>query len=307
MKKSTTFLGFLASTPWMGRLRAFARVGTYIAFAFLVLGLLALRSAVGHVSEQALVVGRQLTNLEEFTERSTRLSLNGQNMNIASKAVDLPVEAVLDRYAAMCQDGTLVADLAGVPDHGPAPSRWERLGILREMGDNEGFIACIAKRPGQEDRSLLEGLQKFAESQDLGDVGLVRYAYARRTRDGRTLVVTTWTDGSFLVSALMAADGDSPGTDPVDAPRPLKSRRFLTAQVEGEPDSVRVYESRASAAEVLDAYDAALPKQGWRRLDEVAEEAPMSRQYSRGGVDTLVVAAQNGDRAAVTVIQIQSE
>lgn len=318
MQPKLSFLGFflklrrasreLMVSPFMEKLRGSVRVAAYASFAFGVLGLLALRSALGNVSEQALVIGRQLASMEEFTARSTRLSLNGQYMNIASASTEQPVQAVLERYASLCRDGSVVGELATtVKGERPAPSRWEKLGILSEIADDEGFVACIAQKPGQEQQSLFEGLKKFSDSRDLGDVGLVRYAYARRTKAGRTQVITTWTDGSFLVSALMAADGDSPGTDPSDAPRPLNSRRFLTAQVEGEPDSVRVYESRATAVAVLAQYDQTLPQQGWKAIEEVAREAPQTRHYTRDGVDTVVVAAQNGERAAVTVIQIRSE
>ena len=302
----------LMSGSWMEKVHATVRVAVYAFCAFTILGIFALRSAAGDMSEQALVVGRQLTQLEDFTARSSRMSLNGQFMNIASAVVDEPFEQVLERVATVCRDGSVIGkDL--IKNRKPVSesdrlTAWGRLGILSEIRDTEGFVACIAKRPGKEEQSLLEGMQKFSKTRDFGDVGLVRYAYARRTKSGRTHVLTTWTDGSFLVDALMAPQtGDAPGSDPGEGLRPKASRRFLTAQIQGEPDSVHVYQSTEKAEAVLANYDKTLPTKGWESVKELEKEVPEMRHYSRKGVELMVVAAQNGDQAAVTVIQTRSQ
>jgi hypothetical protein len=181
------------------------------------------------------------------------------------------------------------------------------LGILREESDRDGMVACMVQ-DASSDRSALESFSKFVDSQDLKDVGLLRYAYAKKTESGRTHVITAWTDGSFKLSALAPeADGtDTPGTDPSGAIRPPDSVRLLTAAVEGAPHAVRIYESKATPKDVLTSYEREMPKLGWEPIKAAEYDVPEARYYSKGGVDLLVVADENGERTAVSMIETRS-
>ncbi len=310
-KHKTSFFTLMFGFAGSRRVRGTFRVAAYGMFAFTLVGFIALRSASGDMREQALVVGRQLTQLEDFTARSTRMALNGQYMHMASAVVDDPVERVLERVANVCRDGSVIGqDILKQTKTSEKDSvtAWGRMGIVSELRDDEGFVACIAKRPGQEEQSIFDGLKKFSKSRDFGDVGLVRYVYARRTEKGRTHVLTTWTDGSFKADALLAPQsGDAPGSDPAGGLRPKDSRRFLAVQVDGEPDAVHVYQSTQRADALLKNYDSTLPAKGWESVKELEQEVPEMRHYSKDGVELMVVAAQNGDQAAVTMIQTRSQ
>ncbi len=282
-------------SPVLRHARASLRVGSYLGVVFLLLAVLAVRSARGSISEQVLLAGRQLSKLEDLTASSSHVVLNGEPMNVASATTTASVRAVLDRVEGICKEDGAVAhdlrDLGGVlADAGLArAARGFNLGVLRRETDSEGVVACAVKDPSHPGRSFWDGLAAFGKSLDLADVGLLRYVYARKTPSGRTHVISAWTDGSFRFQSMLApADGrDAPGSDPVAALRPPRSVRFLTAAVDGGPGSVRVYESEERAQAVLAAYDRAMPSMGWKRL-LVQEEVPEARYYTRRGVDLLV-------------------
>lgn len=294
------------------RVRRVMRVGTYVAVLFVVLAGVAANSAMGSVTEQALITGRQLSKLEDFTSSSSRLVLNGERMNIASATTTADVSAVLDRVEGVCkEDGTVARDFREIDSlmtdaKALAAAKKFRMGVLREERDGEGIVACAVRNPKNGDQNFVKGLMKFADSFDLADVGLLRYVYARRTDSGRTHVITVWTDGSFKFDSMLApADGkDAPGSDPRNAPRPKDSVRFLTAAAEGAPHSVRIYESTAPSKDVLQQYDSEMPKRGWNRVP-VNEEVPEARYYSRKGVDLMLVAYPNGDRTAVSMLEMR--
>lgn len=294
------------------KIRAFARVGIYLIAVCIVVGIFATRSAMGGVAEQALIVGRQLAKLEDLTESSNRLSLNGEKINLASAVTVEPMEKVLDRFETLCrEEGVLVHEFDRLDkvlkEKLPERKTAFDLGILREESDRDGMVACMVQ-DASSNQSALESFSRFVDSQDLKDVGLLRYAYAKKTESGRTHVITAWTDGSFKLSALApSADGtDTPGTDPSGAIRPPDSVRLLTAAVEGAPHAVRIYESKATPKDVLSSYEREMPKLGWEPIQAAEYDVPEARYYSKGGVDLLVVADENGERTAVSMIETRS-
>jgi hypothetical protein len=270
---------------------------------------LAGRQAVAGVSEKALVTGRQLDKLQEFASGAERLMLNGQAINIGSATSTLSLGDVLDRIEAVCKvDSTLSTDFRDVDEllHDESLKDFAKkrnFGILREESMDDGVVACAVRNPANGDRSTVDGFRKFADSWDVADVGFLRYVYARRLENGRTHVLTVWTDGSFKLNALAPPDGaDAPGTDPQNVPRPPESVRYLTAASEGRPHSVRIYESKHSAQKVLESYEREMPKLGWTPVD-TGEGAPQSRYFERQGVDMLIVAEPSGDRSMVSMLE----
>lgn len=291
------------------RVRGVLRVGAYLFVISLVGAGLAARSAWGSASEQALVTGRQLVKLGEFTKDSERLMLNGQALNMASATTDLSVAQVLDRFEAICkEEGAIPRDMREVKtllDDPALAKQAERLnyGILRQTSAGDGVVACTVKDASNK-RRFWEGMSAFADSWDLSEIGHLRYAYARRLESGRTHVLTAWTDGSFKLNAMFPpTDGvDAPGADSPNVPRPPSSVRYLSAAADGRPHSIRVYESTATAKDVLSGYETQLTASGWERV-YIGEDAPQARYFSKGGLDVVVMAEQSGDRAIVSTLE----
>ena len=294
------------------RMRGFLRVAAYLSVVCFALSFFAARSAVGSMAEQAMIVGRQLSKLEDLTESNNRLVLNGEKIHLASAVTAQPLRDVLDRFETICRDeGVLPRGFARLDqvlqDKLPKPKSGLDLGVLRNESEQEGVIACMVEQGATKD-SIFERFTRFSETQDLKDLGGLRYAYARVTDSGRTHVITVWTDGSFKLDAMAPkADGtDTPGSDPANALRPPSSVRLLTAEVHGAPHSVRIYESKAVPNEVLGTYDREMPKLGWEPIKAVEYDVPEARYYSRDGVDLMVVADENGERTAVSVVETRS-
>ena len=117
-------------------------------------------------------------------------------------------------------------------------------------------------------------------------------------------MLTVWTDGSFKVTAMVppTEGADAPGADSVNISRPPNSVRYLSASAEGRPHGIRVYESKASSKEILAGYEKDMVAKGYEQVF-VGEDAPQARYFSRGGVDVVVVADQDGDRTLVSALE----
>src|SRR5262249_10562784 len=148
-------------------------------------------------------------------------------------------------------------------------------------------------------------LKAFVKTGDFGEMGKLRYVMAKKTPKGRTHAVVAWTDGSFNVKRMFPKEGDTPGSDPDDAPRPANAKRILTAGVEGAPYGVRVYDAAGTPAEVLAVFDGAMPKNGWTPNRAFAAEVENSRAFQRDGSDFMVFAKPTGDRTVVSVVEMR--
>jgi hypothetical protein len=298
------------------RVRGAARVGGYVSFVCFVTGLLAARSVRADVGEQSLIVGRELSGLRDLVGGTHRVSINGEPVMVAEATVSMSAREVLDRVEGLCLENAngLGAILADPANELPKATKDElstigvgRLGVLRTEKDGEGAIGCLAHPGDGGIRGLAERVTRFSKTLDLGDIGKLRYVYARPTKNGRTQVVTAWTDGAVRVDKIFPRDGsEPPGDDAADAPRPPNAKRLLTATVDSAPYGVRLYDADAPLSAVLSTYDEAMPKRGWRTVPEVSHDHPETRAYTREGVDLLIFAAAEGSRTSVAVIEMRA-
>jgi hypothetical protein len=264
------------------------------------------RAARAQVGEAALGVGRQLAGFEELTESAYRVRLNGEPVNVATSFVAGSIPDVLDRFERHCRDNAVAGDLADVSRALAPAAKGEKAidpsGIIRRESPREGVVACLVARGGE--RSLGARFQRFAESLDLADVGLLRYAYVRHTPNGRTHVVLAWTDGAFRLESLIAGGSeDAPGSDVPGAARPVESVRLLTAAVEGAPSGTRIYASRASADVVVDSLDRDLSKLGWKRLLGGPNDPKHTRAHTKNGRDLLTFVYPEKDGSVVSQVE----
>ena len=197
----------------VARSLATLRVSVYVATLSAVIAFIGLKSVHDSTGEAMLSVGRQLAQFEDLTGTSYRVRLNGEPVNVASTLTDAPIPEILDRLERSCLDQTLL------------PAEQARsTGVLRRQSDHEGLVACIV-RDERAALTLGQRLARFGETLDLGDVGRLRYVYAKKTRGGRTHVLTAWTDGAFRLGALIS-DGrvDAAGSDTPQGARPAARR-----------------------------------------------------------------------------------
>jgi hypothetical protein len=292
------------------RIKKLARLGVYCAVVSLGIGLLAARSVYGDVASSALSIGHELGKMEDAGKRRP-LRINGEAIYVGAVTVDTPVVEVLDRAEAGCRSRSAgaVRDLDGVPESVRAhlPQGSAASGVLRENRLGRGVVACLVRdddTPGLGLKDLTARLSALAGSGDLAEVGRLRYVFAETTASGRTRVVSAWTEGSFnLYAILPKAGSDAPGTDAADAPRPPRAQRILSADIEGVPYGVRLYDTPASPAEVIGVYDREMAGRGWEPAFGTPGDGPDQRAYTRPGADLMVITSKDGERTVVSVIE----
>jgi hypothetical protein len=299
------------------RVKKIARLVAYTAVVSLGIGLVAVRSVYGDVKSSALSLGHELGKLGDVgTKRPLRL--NGEPIFIVSTTEDASVTEVLNQTEARCKAGSagMAAELEHLSEalkqQLPADVSGSRAaGILRETSGDSGVVACLVRDDGQPAGGLgkLAGnLGEMMRSGDLGALGRLRYVFAEKTRSGRTHVVAAWTEGPFNLFALVPGAGvDAPGSDPAQAPRPPRSQRILSADVEGVPYGVRVYDSASTPAEVVGVYDREMAALGWEPAFGVPGDGPEQRAFTRPGADLLVITSPDGARTVVSVIEMRGK
>jgi hypothetical protein len=277
---------------------------------------LAARSAYGDVTDSALALGHELGKMGDTGEKRP-VRLNGQPIYVASTTESTPLPEVLDRMEAVCRENSvglvkelddLTAELKKELPEGADTA--EAAGIVRKEEATRGFVACFARESSEREKAtdVAARLTEVHETGELSKLGKLRYLFGERTKEGRTHIVAVWTDGPFNIYSLFPkVDGDAPGADPKDVPRPIKSSRLLTADIEGVPYGIHMYESAARYTDVLANYDEELPKQGWQAvLTDPGGEAG-ERVYHRRGVDLMIFAGRGGDddRTIVSLVQMR--
>jgi hypothetical protein len=277
---------------------------------------LAARSAYGDVTASALALGHELGKMGDVGEKRP-VRLNGQPIYVTSTTESTPLSEVLDRMEAICRENSvgLVKELDDLTEElkkelPSGPDSAEAAGIVRKEEATSGFVACFARDANEREKAtdVAARLVEVIETGELSKLGKLRYLFGERTKEGRTHIVAVWTDGPFnLYSLFPQFEGDAPGADPKDVPRPIDSSRLLTADIEGVPYGIHMYESAARYTDVLANYDEELPKRGWEAvLTDPGGEAE-ERVYQRGGVDLMIFAGRGAsdDRTIVSLVQMR--
>ena len=293
------------------RARAFARLGAYIAFVGLVVGILALRSVRASAGEATLSLGRELTQLSDVMTCTKRLELNGQTLFVSTAGTDQSVSVVLDRFEQMCAEhaSAIGEEFARLPDSAQLAMTKGAgsggLGILRKQeGEEEGTVACFANDEGGGATAVLARVRELLRTGDLGALGKLRYVYATRTKRGGTHVVTAWAEGPIRLGEMFPKEGDAFGNDSDLAPRPRDARRLLTAQVAGEPYAVRIYDSGLLRDAYFAELGAGMEREGWTHVTAPRGGDDVRAFLREDGVEVVVSAAPQDDRTLITIMEL---
>ncbi|APR84485.1 Hypothetical protein A7982_09834 [Minicystis rosea] len=296
------------------RIKKLARLAVFGMTVSLGLGLVAARSVYGDVRSAAFSMGRELGQLGDVGTKRP-LKINGEPIFIASTTEDVSVKEVLDQTEARCKlaSAGMAAELANLSESlkQKLPSdlgESRAAGILRDDRGDSGVVACLIRDDGAPASGVADitaRLGAMLKTGDLGAVGRLRYVFAEKTSTGRTHVVAAWTDGSFNLYALLPSAGkDAPGSDAQNAPRPPNAQRILSADIEGVPYAVRIYDSTATPAEIVKLYDTDMPGRGWSPAYGVPGEGPDQRAFTRPGADLMVITSRDGARTLVSIIEM---
>ena len=278
----------------MSKVRAAGRVAAYVGVVAGVAGVFAAHNAHAGVAEGALQLGRDMMPMKEFLQAPTALTLNGENMVLATGTTAKSAHEVLDAYETYCRSskdslGQEWSNLANEP--GKELKVSSKLGGSFDMGvyraehSGEGTVMCFM-RGSESQKNLAESIREFDRTRDLGALGKMRYAYVRTTEGGKTSVFTAWTDDHFRIDSFMPkGTADAAGSDPAGLPRPPQAQRMLSAELKGSPFGAHVYRSTATPDQVREYYDGEMAKLGFAPLGWYDESvAPgKNRLYLKDG------------------------
>ncbi|MFT3928082.1 MAG: hypothetical protein QM778_36475 [Myxococcales bacterium] len=238
------------------------------------------------------------------------LLVNGARLVLATGRSEQPLSAMLDHFQAHCR-----AESGGLHQAARAVYRSARKdlpslidGVLRVEEEKEGLVACLALGAKLSPRELLARLERFGEHADLQELGGLRVVRVRRVDEG-SFFVATWNEGPLPLADMFPEQGDSPGDEPPDVPRPRQARRLLSAWQEGRPSGVYVYSVSAARDAVFESYVAELERGGWRLQDasSLVGGVPFhGAAFARGSQGLVVHTQADGEGTLISVLPLES-
>ena len=278
-----------------------ARIALLLLTGALLSGVWLTMRARAQLGERGIALGHGAADALRNYPGTTPLTLNGQRLSLNATSTKLTVDAVLDRFTAVCgrSDGGMQAYLEGLRTTSPklaAESTWSRLTLFRNRGEKAGTAACIARDASDAPfADLVARISESLEHADLARLGQFRYVFARASPSGLTQVISVWSRGPLKLAELVAEDGhDAAGSDLVFGARPESSVRVVSARADANGFEASLYESAKEPAQALGSYDSALRARGYApvaapQLDAVAP-VPV-RAYTLAGRDPLLAVA----------------
>jgi hypothetical protein len=294
------------------RRRGILRVTAYVVAVSTGFGLFGWHKAHAKMGEASMSFGRDLAPLADMLEESHAIRVNGEKLFLSNTVVKQPMKRVLDRFDGACQEGKPILGQAWqeLPKHEQTPQNALypfRTGVVRSEQKSEGVVMCLTKSDGAPE-GLMDALEQFTETGDLGKLGKLRYAYAKQSEDGAsTHVMTLWTDSEFSFERIVPADGSEPaGTDPEDAPRPPGGRRLLSARVEGTPFGVYVYRSTEVPAKVVDFYDKEMTDRDWLPVTAPIDGSE-GRAYAKEGLEIVLDVGKDEQGTVLSIAEARAD
>ena len=292
-------------TKDMKHVRGLLRAAGYLSVTMIAFSAYSIKAARAEMKQTSLSIGRDMLQFVQATHHSvTPISVNGQMMYMGSSVSDDPVDTILDKYDDACKkdpgqphlgwkDVPLPNAKPGDPKLEDAPELVSK-GVMRSgVEGREGSVLCFMR--GEETKpSTQEAWTSFMQTGELGALGKVRYAYAKKTDDGRTLVLTAWTESKFNLNDMIPEEGkDAPGTDFPQIPRVPNSFRALSAHAEGRPYGINIYKTTDAPAQTLAFYDKEMVSAGWRGVaPEMDPKEGTGHSYVKEGVVLTVGISQ---------------
>lgn len=300
------FWSKLSAKPWVRVQVCLAAMG-----AILLAG--SATYATYRAKDSAVRLGSEILNAVDL-QGGEIIEFNGARFHFAANVVTEELDAVTERATKLCARDS--QDLAS--DLGPALSRLpasalvgheldaKKLLLLQSSASSAvSEIGCF-RRSGAGAGRFLDRVKRFAETGDLSEFGSLSYVRAERHGD-KTLVRSLWSEGRLAMSSLFPAEGDAPGADLRDVPRPRGATRILSARIVGTDRRVVGYDTRLTRAELNDFYGPELQRRGWKEIDLGAKESPRerpSRAFEREQRRALLALTPSEHGTSVTFVEL---
>jgi len=312
-----SLLVFLKSSSFRRRVVGALRVSMYVMLVGVVGLVLSARRAKAAMDEHSFRLAKELLPIADLLQGATGLRINGERINFSMTiAHDTSPTKVLDRIERNCSEhpGPLARKLRALADQVPSslPAGKEVKELLnaaalaRNEAGGQGAVLCFTSNESA-DRlaSTLEHAGEFTT--DLAELGNLRYVVAARGdgsahEENLTRVISLWTEGSFRLERLIPpAIGDAVGTDSAVLPRPPRSVRLFSAEAQGAPYSVRIYETDLPPNEVLGFYDKKMV--GFAAIAPSGQE-DKGRGYVKDALPLIVNVSRDESKTIVTLSEL---
>jgi hypothetical protein len=251
-------------------------------------------------------LGRGLLELKDILGPQSEIRINGNRMFAGGAHVDLPLAATLDRFAAQCREqGWQLTEPGPLVARRDEKVSSDTMMFFRAGDQKEGVVTCLlAPKHVNGSAELLKRLRAFAVGGDLGQLGDLRYAFARASAAGGTDVVNVWTEGAFDFKALIPSARDVPGREFRELPRPTGSRRVLDVEFGDAQYALKTYQVPYSVGAALDGCAASLAQRGWHEVSISKNEG--ERCFVKDGAALLLSARSEEGATRLNIVQIGS-
>jgi hypothetical protein len=286
------------------------------SFVLACFGVVVLKTSYARANDAAMSFGEQLLTVGPSLAGDVKadyytVSINEQPIAIATGATTRPIEEVVSYFENECK-----THAEGLPDRFVAlddslreltPSTGKPgFGTVATQRGPKAFVVCFAVDHELTQTEKFDRIHLVATTGDLSKLGDVRYVTMEKLQVGEgTHVVSAWTKGAFNLVKAFPKDGDAPGHDWPDAPRPEGSRRIFTAGVEGATAGVTVYQVDGASNIVEERVRGALAGAGWKILHVPDQVPQFSKAFGRSGND-LLVTVHEGEPGKSTVAYMYS-
>jgi len=293
------------------RLLAAIRVSALLALCLALSLAAVLRATQASAGDVLVQLGNQLMRLPDahYGRGVQELWINGMSLKVQSGSSRQDPLLVVAQFRQACRTKAAMQlnererkQVAPLNEAG-----WFRAaldGVLVKEGEAGTAVACIdAMGKAWGPLSIADAARRFVQSGDLLEMGRLRYAWVRPTKQG-SVFLTFWTEGSTRLLEQFPQDQDAPGADFPGVGRVTGSQRFLSARL--SDSFLAIYAHKEGAAlELADRYRAELTRGGYQVLDRYAHsEGHYSYSFERGARHgVLSVVSQDGKTLATLLSQ----
>jgi hypothetical protein len=270
------------------------------------------KQAKAFVEERVLKAGRSLFEaalLAQVTkdgiDSSHAMTLNGTRLRVQTAHLAVSSGASQRSFLAEALQNCQTPNQSEQHKPGqenPPPARLTAPYLLREKG-SEGVLFCLRPRHTLSSEEVAAMVRDFAQTGNLSVLGTFHAMYTR-VRDDQLAVLSVEILEGFDPGRMFPTDGDAPGSDLTQLPRP-EGRRILSATREGQP-RVAGYLSPEPPKEAISSYARRARRSGARVSSGPPESSALLLRTEN---ETFLVAAglvhtEVGDeaRSVLTVV-----
>ncbi|MFZ5896379.1 MAG: hypothetical protein ACOY0T_35320 [Myxococcota bacterium] len=296
----------LSAKPWL-------RVQLCLAVIGAVLLLATGTYAAYRAKDSATQLGAQILNSVDVSSGEA-IEFNGARFYFSANVVNDSVHSVVERAEKICDQenkdlaNELTPALSRLPESALGGQKLmpsKLLTLQSEGSSSVGEVGCFRRRHGNASR-FLDRVKRFAETLDFSELGSLSYVRAERYGD-KTLVRTLWSEGPLSLKNVFPAEGDAPGEDLRDIPRPSGATRILSARIVGTERRVVGYDTTLPLARLNDFYASELRSSGWKELDLGAKEPineRASRAFERADRRVLLALTPSSHGTSATLVEL---